>query len=63
MSFATHATCPLTLTTYKYSELQVSFTTQKLSWKANCKTPIVFNNARCPTKTKEKSSPFLMYPI
>jgi hypothetical protein len=28
--------------TYKYSELQVSFTTQKLSCKANYKTPIFF---------------------
>jgi hypothetical protein len=29
----------LTLTMYKYSELQVSFATQKLSRKANCKRP------------------------
>jgi hypothetical protein len=36
---ATHATCPLTFTSYKYSELQVSFTIQKLSCKASYKTP------------------------
>jgi hypothetical protein len=41
-TITTHATCLLTPTTYKYNELQVSFTTQKLSWKANCKTPIFF---------------------
>ncbi len=35
---ATHATCLLALMTYKYNELQVSSTTQKLSYKANCKT-------------------------
>jgi hypothetical protein len=33
------ATCPLTFTMYKYSELQMSFATQKLSCKASCKTP------------------------
>jgi predicted Zn-dependent protease len=33
----THATYLLTLTTYKYSELQVSSITQKSSCKANCK--------------------------
>jgi len=27
-NFATHATCPLELMSYKYSELQVSFATQ-----------------------------------
>jgi hypothetical protein len=37
-NFATHATCLLALTTYKYNELQVSSTTQKLSYKASCKT-------------------------
>jgi hypothetical protein len=36
---ATHATCPLTLTAYKYNELQMSSATQKLSCKASCKTP------------------------
>jgi len=40
--FATHATCPLELTTYKYNELQVSFVTQKLNYNASCKTPILF---------------------
>jgi hypothetical protein len=35
-----HATCLLALTMYKYSELQMSSTTQKLSCKASCKTPI-----------------------
>jgi hypothetical protein len=39
-NFATYATCPLALTTYKYNELQVSSTTQKLSCKANYKTPL-----------------------
>jgi hypothetical protein len=37
-NFATHATCLLKLMAYKYSELQASFATQKLSCKANCKT-------------------------
>jgi hypothetical protein len=39
-NFANHATCPLALMTYKYSELQKSFATQKLNWNASCKTPI-----------------------
>jgi hypothetical protein len=38
----TFATCRIALTTYKYSELQVSNATQKLSCKANCKTPFFF---------------------
>ncbi len=38
-NFATHATCLLAFTTYKYNELQTSSATQKLSCKANCKTP------------------------
>jgi hypothetical protein len=41
-NFATHAICLLALTTYKYSELEMSFTTQKLSYKASCKTPFFF---------------------
>ncbi len=41
-NFVTHATCSLAFTTYKYNELQVSSTTQKLSCKANCKTPFFF---------------------
>ncbi len=36
-NFATHATCPLALMTYKYSE-QVSDATHKLIYKANGKT-------------------------
>jgi hypothetical protein len=36
---ATQATCLLTFIAYKYSDLQVSSTTQKLNCKANCKTP------------------------
>jgi hypothetical protein len=32
-NFATHATCPLALTTYKYNELQVSDATQKLNYR------------------------------
>jgi len=39
-NFATHATCSLEFTTYKYNELQVFFVIQKLSCKANYKTPI-----------------------
>jgi hypothetical protein len=35
---AIHATCPLALMMYKYSELQMSCETQKLSCKASCKT-------------------------
>jgi hypothetical protein len=38
-NFATNATCLLTFTVYKYNELKVSFATQKLSCKTNCKTP------------------------
>jgi len=41
-NFTIHVICPLTLTTYKYNELQVCFTIQKLNCKANCKTPIFF---------------------
>jgi hypothetical protein len=41
-NFTIHATCSLTLTTYKYNELQMSSAIQKL--KANCKTPF-FRNA------------------
>ncbi len=36
----THATCWLVFMAYKYSELQMSSTTQKLNCKASCKTPI-----------------------
>jgi len=39
-NFVTRATCLLKLTMYKYSELQVSVATQKLSCKANYKTPL-----------------------
>jgi hypothetical protein len=35
---ATHAICPLALKAYKYNELQMTFTTQKLSYNASCKT-------------------------
>jgi hypothetical protein len=38
-----HATCSLTLALYKYSELQMSYATQKLNYKANCKK-IKFHN-------------------
>ncbi len=38
-NFAIHAICPLALITYKYNELQVYFAIQKLSCKANRKTP------------------------
>jgi hypothetical protein len=36
---ASHKTCPLGFVTYKYSELQVFSTTQRLNCKANWKTP------------------------
>lgn len=35
-----YAICPLAPTSYKYSELQVSDALQKLSCKADCKTPL-----------------------
>jgi hypothetical protein len=38
-NFATHVTCLLALMAYKYNELQVSSTTQKMNCKAGCKTP------------------------
>jgi len=41
-NFATHAICPLALKVYKYNELQMPYATQKLSCKANCKTPFFF---------------------
>ncbi len=37
-NFVIHATCLLTLTTYKYNELQVSFAIQTLSCKVSYKT-------------------------
>jgi hypothetical protein len=43
-NFATHAIYLLALTSYKYSELQVFFATQKLNCKANCKTSLFFHN-------------------
>jgi hypothetical protein len=41
-NFTAHATCLLTLTMYKYSELQMYFVTKKLNYKANCKKKIFF---------------------
>jgi hypothetical protein len=41
-NFAIHAICLFTHMMYKYSELQMSSPTQKLSCKANCKTPFFF---------------------
>jgi hypothetical protein len=38
-NFVTHATCVLACMTYKYNELQMYSATQKLNYKANCKTP------------------------
>ncbi len=38
-NFTTHATSPLALTTYKYIDLKMPSVIQKLSCKANCKTP------------------------
>jgi hypothetical protein len=39
--------CSLTLTTHKYNEFQVSFATQRLSCKANCKTPLFLIMFKC----------------
>jgi hypothetical protein len=50
-NFTIHVTCLLTLTTYKYNELQVSSTTQKLSCKANCKTLFFLVMMACPYNT------------
>jgi hypothetical protein len=33
------AICLWTLTMYKYNEMQMSYATQKLNYKASCKTP------------------------
>jgi len=41
-NYATHATCLLALTSYKYNELHVLYATQKLGCKASCKTPFFF---------------------
>jgi hypothetical protein len=38
-NFASHATCLLTFTMYKYDELQVIIATQKLNCKASCGKP------------------------
>jgi len=43
-NFTTHATCMLTLMTYKYNELQMSCQTQKLNCKANCKNNPFFHS-------------------
>ncbi len=43
-NFVIHATCPLTFMVYKYSKLEVSFATQKLSCKTSCKTPFSHND-------------------
>jgi hypothetical protein len=37
----THAICSLTVTTYKYDELQLVITTQKLSCKTSCRRPLI----------------------
>jgi hypothetical protein len=42
-NFVIHATCPLPLTTYKYSELQVSFATQTLVARPIAKHPFSHN--------------------
>ncbi len=39
-NFTTHVICLLALMMYKYSELQVSSATQKLSCKASYKAPL-----------------------
>jgi hypothetical protein len=38
MNFTIHATCSLALTTYKYSEYQMSSAIEKFNCKANCIT-------------------------
>jgi hypothetical protein len=43
-NFTTRVTCLLKLVAYKYSELQMSFATQKLSCKASCKTPFYYHS-------------------
>ncbi len=37
----THAIFPLTVTTYKYDELQLVIATQKLNCKASCRRPLI----------------------
>ncbi len=39
-NFTSYAICLLTLTMYKYNELQMFDATQKLSYKASCKTTL-----------------------
>lgn len=43
-NFVIHAICSLTLKTYEYNDLQVSFATQKLCCKASCKTTHFFHS-------------------
>ncbi len=42
-NYATPTTCPLALMPDKYTELQMSFATQKVSCNASCKTPFFHN--------------------
>jgi hypothetical protein len=39
---ATQATCSLAFTMYKYNGMQMSYTIQKLNYKASYKTPFFF---------------------
>jgi hypothetical protein len=52
-NFVTHASCLLKLMVYKYSELQVSDATQKLSCKASFKTPFFFIVLVCVNSTND----------
>jgi hypothetical protein len=38
----TQATSSLALTMYKYNGMQMSYATQKLNYRASCKTPFFF---------------------
>jgi hypothetical protein len=57
-NFVIYVSCPLAFTMYKYSELQMSLITQKLSYKANCKTHLFFHN---DNPSFDPSPPFLLY--
>ncbi len=41
-NYVTHATCMLTFMLYKYNDLQMSNAIQRLSCKANWRTPLFF---------------------
>jgi hypothetical protein len=43
-NFATHATCPLELMTYKYNELQVSIATHKIEFQGHLQNTYFFHS-------------------